>query len=68
MSTPAITGGSTAILLQNASSESAGINWWGASIFILFCLFAIAIVVTDYRDKKKRKSEAGKENKPGQDD
>lgn len=59
MSTAAITGGSTSILL-NTASESSGINWWGASIFILFCLFVVVLVVCDYLDKKARKKK--KEN------
>ncbi|MCD9554823.1 hypothetical protein GLP31_20370 [Photobacterium carnosum] len=63
MSTAAITGGSTSILL-NAASESSGINWWGASFFILFHLLAIALVVWLHFDKKKEKQDTKKRSKP----
>lgn len=63
MSTAAITGGSTSILL-NTASESAGINWWGASVFILFHLLAIAFVIWLHFDKKKNKQDTKKRSKP----
>ncbi|WP_417880566.1 hypothetical protein [Vibrio sp.] len=59
MSTAAITGGSASILL-NAASESSGINWWGASVFILFHLLALALVVWLHFDKKKKKLDTTK--------
>ena len=63
MSTAAITGGSANILL-NAASESSGINWWGASVFILFHLLVIGFVVWVYFDKRKKKKDTKKRSKP----